>query len=422
MASAVRLFDNFGFGVGSQAYSTSTVMYNIIKQNGPSCLNPALNGDNLPADTSGIGFCSTAGGSNPYSPFGTRISNPAQILETYWYNGQQVPDPIGNPTGYGFYAPMFDTPANVVNGSSLPNSSGISPINLFPWLEKLFVGDTVGGPATINNTFATHFPSLWDYRPGDDAFDTTLPYLNPITGTLVTSDPRLCLAPVTASAFATTVTTANANRTLNNLSPPVSGLPIEVGMTVTGPGLPVAPAVLATVTAFSATNNTVTLSIGVVTPGSAGTTPGGLAPGGYTFSASDTATCPMIPFGTRGGASTDPNDGSLWLYGAFAKNRLSSVIGPGQWGTSVANYSLDFPAIDPYGNDNTYFADVPTGKHASSPGFRSPRTWRLPPVPAPAPARLGQGNPPILPPPSRHDAAAPGSSALRCPTLDPIRS
>ena len=128
----------------------------------------------------------------------------AQILETYWYNGQQVPDPTGNPTGYGFYAPMYDTPANVVNGSSLPNSSGISPINLFPWLEKLFVGNTVGGPATINNTFATHFPSLWDYRPGDDAYDTTLPYLNPISGNIVTSDPRLCLAPVTASAFATT--------------------------------------------------------------------------------------------------------------------------------------------------------------------------------------------------------------------------
>src|SRR6185369_7833756 len=58
--------------------------------------------------------------------------------------------------------------------------------------------------------------------------------------------------------------------------------------------------------------------------------------------------CPMIPFSSRGGASTDPNDGSLWLYGEFAKNRLSSIPGPGQWGTSVANYPLSFPAADTY--------------------------------------------------------------------------
>ena len=75
----------------------------------------------------------------------------------------------------------------------------------------------------------------------------------------------------------------------------------------------------------------------------------------------------MIPFSSRGGAATDPNDGSLWLYGEFAKNRLTTIPGPGTWGTSVANYALTFPAADIYGNDNSFFTDVLPG----SPQF----TW-----------------------------------------------
>jgi len=125
----------------------------------------------------------------------------------------------------------------------------------------------------------------------------------------------------------------------------------------------------------------------------------------------------MIPFGTRGGASTDPNDGSLWLYGEFAKNRLSTIPGPGQWGTSVANYALDFPATDPYGNDNLFFADVQPG----APSF----TWitmaknlGITPLNLPVvdPASCPQG---ILQPPAPGSSPTPGTSTVFCQDFQP---
>jgi hypothetical protein len=130
--------------------------------------------------------------------------------------------------------------------------------------------------------------------------------------------------------------------------------------------------------------------------------------------------CPMIPFAHYGGASTDPNNGSLWLYGEFAKNRLSTIPGPGQWGTSVANYALDFPATDPYNNDNAFYADVP----ASNPYF----TWiqiaknqgitQNAPTSGPCPA-TPPGNPPILQPPGSGSTPTPGTSTLICPNFGP---
>jgi hypothetical protein len=116
----------------------------------------------------------------------------------------------------------------------------------------------------------------------------------------------------------------------------------------------------------------------------------------------------VIPFGTRGGASTDPNDGSLWLYGAFAKKRFSQInAGPGAWGTSLANYALDFPATDPYNNDNSYFSDVQPGTNgfftwiqiAKNVGIASAKTTG----PAFCPGNPG-GNPPIIPPPTGNAA------------------
>ncbi len=56
---------------------------------------------------------------------------------------------------------------------------------------------------------------------------------------------------------------------------------------------------------------------------------------------------PIVPFGIRGG-STDPNSLGLWLYGAYAKGRLSAIPGLGQWGTYTAFYPLTFPVADPY--------------------------------------------------------------------------
>jgi YD repeat-containing protein len=66
------------------------------------------------------------------------------ILNTRWGNG-------------AFYAPLFDAPANVIQYGS------ISPINIQPFLEKLFVGTTYpalsnpAGPTTfgINNQFGS---------------------------------------------------------------------------------------------------------------------------------------------------------------------------------------------------------------------------------------------------------------------------
>src|SRR5207302_767101 len=118
-------------------------------------------------------------GGNPFAPNGITIPNGSLVLETYWLNGQNTFDPANNLPGYGFYNPMFDVPANVINqsqilanGTPLPGSSPISPINLFPWLEKLFVGMTTGMTTNLVGTFAKNTPSLWDFRTGDDVFDT----------------------------------------------------------------------------------------------------------------------------------------------------------------------------------------------------------------------------------------------------------
>ena len=101
--------------------------------------------------------------SSPYSPNGVTIPNPVTILETHWYNGTtpapcpprpavsgptndagNTPgnafEPLCDSNGFGFYAPMFDVPANVIGGLASSSNQPISPISLFPWLEKLFVG------------------------------------------------------------------------------------------------------------------------------------------------------------------------------------------------------------------------------------------------------------------------------------------
>jgi hypothetical protein len=147
----------------------------------------------------------------------------------------------------------------------------------------------------------------------------------------------------------------------------------------------------------------------------------------FTFTTSGSiavVTCPIIPFSARGGASTDPNDGSLWLFGEFAKNRLSTIPGPGQWGTSVANYALSFPAVDAYGNDNTYFQDVqpPTSATNPSPFF----TWiqlaknvGIGVASQVGPCVVNNGNAPILQPPPSGTTPTPGTSTLGCPYFLP---
>jgi hypothetical protein len=326
--------------LNTNVVTPSTVVYDIIKQAGPTCqTNGSLGlggpGPFCTAPTGGACPNATTPGCtpSPYSTNGVTIPNPVTILETQWYNGTTPsPCPVGtgvssgapcDPNSYGFYAPMFDSPANVIGGLAT-SSQPISPISLFPWLEKLFVGMTTGGTANLAGTFSTNNPSLWDFRPGDDAYDSSLTVIDPVDGRHkgTTNDPYRC-------------------NVFNN---------------------------------------------------------------GFQGTGAPAATCPVIPFGTRGGASTDPNDGSLWLYGAFAKKRFSQInAGPGVWGTSVANYALDFPATDPYNNDNSYFSDVQPGTNgfftwiqiAKNVGIAFAKSTG----PSFCPGNPG-GNPPIIPPPT----------------------
>ncbi|MBV6468103.1 MAG: hypothetical protein PGMFKBFP_03480 [Anaerolineales bacterium] len=207
-----------------------------------------------------------------------KLSSTATATEVYnttWGNGR-------------YYAPMFDTPANVVQYGS------ISPINVQPFLEKLFVGTTFPplaptDPRTFNyggiagqallackgqepsvSTSVSAYPGLFDIRCGEDAYDTAQAYRHPVTGAFTTTDFQVEAQP--------------------------SGYPNQI-----------------------------------------------------------------VPFGIRGGAATDPNNMGLWLYGSYAKGRLASIPGYGQWGTYVAHYPLTFPLRDPYNNSIASYTDVQPG-------------------------------------------------------------
>jgi len=641
--ATVRLFDSTGNALGS-----STVLYDLLR----TCATPAA-----------FPTCS-------YSPNGTggAIPLPFLVMESEWTNGQNASDPANDIPGFGFYAPMFDTPANVVN------SGPVSPISLFPWLEKLFVGMTTGGTSNVAATFSKDFPSLWDFRPGDDAYDTVTPFIDPylgistntvpcpgdltVTGTITpgsanvtvndttglgvgmfvrsmtlspagqvgvnglgTSPANWTISSITGNvvrlsanvpAFATGSTATSATvtivfsrtpATINSTTTSPAGITdatnqivvgtapptgVQIGSSVAGrsvnsttsviTGVPGCPTALqcaaiapggtllivsslsnigagetvgttatATITA-SVTAGSTTISVpaatasgGVIFPGDvitgtgipAGTTavtgngtgttvvlsaaptasnaalpltvsttilPAGTivlntgvngalnqillnnavltsVPIGRTVSFSSTAlipagttvtnfgtngviflsnnlalpagitstcpltpaaicttniplafgaqagqgvtSCPMIQWSVRGGASTDPNDGSLWLFGEFAKNRFASIPGPGQWGTAVANYALDFPATDLYNNDNTFFGDVAPGN-----GFF---TWiqiaknlnlAQPSAVGPCPTSPA-GSPPVLQPPAPGTTPVPAPSTLQCPFFNP---
>jgi hypothetical protein len=193
------------------------------------------------------------------------------------------------------FAPMFDTPANVATAGQA------APINLFPWLEKLFVATTypqlttsdtridqqlptTGNPTGISTvraactssnqipniiggtpTTTRSYVGLYDVRCGADVFDTPQNFRNNITGQLMTYIP-------------------------------IPGNPIDQTLR------PIVPAL-------------------------------------------------------RGGASTDPNNGSMWVFGLYANRRFAGVGNNGQLGSYVANYDLAFPNTDPYGNTTAFFND-----------------------------------------------------------------
>src|SRR5579871_250220 len=600
VARSVRLADLLINWLG-----TSTVLYDILK----TCTSPA------PSPACGA-----------YSITGANIGTPAVGVETEWFNGQSVPDPNGNANGFGFYQPMFESPADVVS------SGPVSPINLQPWFDKLFVGMTTGGTNNTLATFSNDFPSLWDFRPGDDAYDTAQPYLDPYSGNVISTYD--CGADVTVTALGSsgaTITVDNAaglvagmflsgtqttivsiqgnvvtlsaaytgtifpvSVTFNRNQPtvaavaslvtpgsnkitvadptnlrigqslqpgsvttlyfpfftPITTFPIlsatnvglgetvtgaqtdsvaatltagsadiqvpedamvDRGVTVVGTGIPpnatvqnindfgtflvvtlsqnalisgtsavkfdstscfspnsfvtatqsnsgfvlngvtaapgvtinqpqlcqdfsgnLLPLTFTTTGFFPPNTSIVNISGSVVTLSNPAVSPLPGLPGGVTSSSLPfnfvtagspvTATCPLIPFSSRGGASTDPNDGSLWLYGEFAKNRLSTIPGPGQWGTSVANYGLTFPATDAYGNDNTYFQDVqPAGSPDSSffTWIQLAKNLGLAVPSATGPCTINNGNTPILQPPVSGSTPNPSPSTLGCPYFGP---
>jgi len=654
---------------------TSTVLYDIVK----TCATAA------PAPACGA-----------YSATGGSITQSNLAFEYEWFNGTTIPDPNGDINGFGFYQPMFESPADVVS------SGPISPISTLQLFDKLFVGMTTGGTNNTLAIFSKDYPSLWDFRPGDDAFDTAEPYLDPYTGivtttyvcggnigvtvlsrsgnTITVSDPtglgvgmfqtgtQIQIVSIAgnvvtlSAAFGSGSTTFPTTATFTRVQPVVSvtatlvtpgsnqitvssttGLAINQvlasgsapsagGTTNAGSVSPKAytctvapcpPGVTASTAAFgvssltnvgfgekitgnqtgnvSAISGTTIGSFTITVPNSAQVAPGmlvtgtGIAAGSaiatagnpifinpdgtlqitltlaetlnqagpinvkfdstpcfsganfvtgttnasqfvvsavnqpgisaisgtltaaictsfyadgtvgsttgqaaaavaaalngaiiqngipVTFTAqvapntaangffpanlsiinivgnvvtlsgvataplpgliagqtstnipfnftttANTAnsaiTCPIIPFSARGGASTDPNDGSLWLYGEFAKNRLSTIPGPGQWGTSTANYALSFPATDAYGNDNTYFQDVqPTGSADS--GFftwiQLAKNLGLAVPSATGPCTINNGLPPILTPPAPGTLPNPSPSNLGCPYFGP---
>ena len=150
-ARSVRMLDTNLNSLGS-----STVLYDIIRTCATGAPNPTCTYSNNGASLLGT------------PPF---LAN-----EAFWVNGQNVTDPADDIPGFGFYTPMFDSPANVIS------SGPTSPISTETWVEKLFVGMTTGGTSNLSATFNNDFPSLWDFRPGDDAYDSTEPYLDPYTG------------------------------------------------------------------------------------------------------------------------------------------------------------------------------------------------------------------------------------------------
>ena len=182
---------------------------------------------------------------------------PNAIIQAQWENGR-------------YWAPMYDTPANV------QQSGSINPINLLPFLEKLFVSTTYKATFPFDQPGTKDaFAGLYDIKNGLDVYDTGQTLIDPFTGASIACNPTVVPTIPQTAGCASAPTTA------------------------------------------------------------------------------------LVPFGIRGSAATDPNNGSLWNYGAYARGREGSVPGPGQWGTYVANYNLSFPTTDPYGNTTAYYTDVP---------------------------------------------------------------
>jgi hypothetical protein len=232
-----------------------------------------------------------------------QVGNPYLVYQQYWQNTNA-------------FAPMFDIPANVV-------TFGVgTPYNALNFLEKLFVATTVpplaGLPDTLYATAPAGTPTA---LLGDFGF----------------GDPRTRIT-YGASGLTPTQLAAGTNCYSNQLSPggPISGQTnnprawaslwdTRCGVDVTDTNPQVRDPYTGRVIDMSVTQ----------------ANPAGLA--AYTF---------------RGGEAIDPNDGSLWNFGAYAMKRDASVTALAHWGTFGANYKLSFPSTDVYGNTTVLFSDI----------------------------------------------------------------
>jgi hypothetical protein len=326
------------------------------------------------------------------SPFGF----PNTVLQAKWQNAQA-------------FAPMYDTPANVVQAGQAV------PINLFPFLEKLFVATTfpplAGQPDT---TFASGDPRSRDDsstgKPQLPGLANCYSYFTQPGGPGTGSGSGNNVPP--GATFV--VTTATVTRAIveggGNVVLTIGAHDIQVGANIQVTGLQVRITNDATVpptitvvdhgvngfrTVTAATGTTITVVAPGIGPQTPGTTSYVANSGTVTVINANQSTlswgslfdmrcgedaydsafslrnpysarleAPVVTYTIRGAATTDPNDGSLWNFGAYARKRLATIP-TGQWGTFVANYKLAVPETDPYNNSPQYYTDVPR----DHPGF-----------------------------------------------------
>jgi hypothetical protein len=203
------------------------------------------------------------------------------------------------------YAPMFDVPANVV-------TFGIAtPFNALNYLEKVFVATTSpplsGSPDTFYNTAPAGIPAALanDFVGGDPRSRETF-------GSQGLPSTQL---PAMANCYNGFLSPGSGPA--NNPHAWASLYDTRCGQDATDSNPPL--------------RNPFT---GVIT-----STPS------YTI---------------RGDEAVDPNDGSLWNFGAYAQKRDASVSALAHWGTFAANYRLTFPDHDVYGNSTIILGGIAT--------------------------------------------------------------
>jgi hypothetical protein len=199
------------------------------------------------------------------------------------------------------FAPMFDVPANVAQ-------YGVgNPINGLPFLEKLFTGTTYPPLAGLPDTTYNSAPA-----------GTPAALLNDFVG----GDPRSRVTFGSVGSASTQLGQA-ANCYSSALSPTVAGAPLSwVSLFDTRCGQDV-----------------------------------------YDFNPvirdpRSGALAATYALAFRGGEALDPNDGSLWNFGAYAQKRDAGLANNAHFGTFAANYKLSFPTTDAYGNATIIFPDI----------------------------------------------------------------